>query len=112
MKLLLCVVSNDDSSAVQAALISEGFFSTKLSSTGGFLKAGNTTFLIGAEDRDIDAILAIVGKYSKKRKTMLPNSMPTSAYAGTTMNTGSAPIEVTVGGATVFVLNIERYEKM
>ncbi len=112
MKLLLCIVSNDDSSTVQAALTSEGFFTTKLSSTGGFLKAGNTTFLIGAEDGDVDTILALIGKYSKKRKTVLPSSMPTTVYSGAPMSTGSAPIEVTVGGATVFVLNIERFEKM
>lgn len=112
MKLILCVVSNDDSTAVQAALTSEGFFTTKLSSTGGFLKAGNTTFLIGADDRDVDRIIEVAGKYSKKRKTMMPNTIPSALYSGATVNTGTAPIEITVGGATVFVLNIERFEKM
>lgn len=112
MKLLLCIVSNDDSSAVQAALTSEGYFTTKLSSTGGFLKAGNTTFLIGADNADVDKIISIIGKYSKRRKTVLPSSMPTTVYSGAPMNTGSAPIEVSIGGATVFVLNIEHFEKM
>lgn len=112
MKLLLCIVSNDDSSAVQAALTAEGFFVTKLSSTGGFLKAGNTTFIIGANDADVDAIISIVGRYSKKRKTVLPSTMPAGGYSGLPMNTGTSPIEITIGGATVFVLNIEKMEKM
>lgn len=112
MKMLLSIISNDDSAAVQAALTSEGFFMTKLATTGGFLKAGNTTFLMGVNDNEVDKVLAIIGKYSKKRKTVLPSTMPTSSYSGIPTVAATAPVEVTVGGATIFILNIERFEKM
>lgn len=112
MKLLLAIVSNDDSSSVQSGLTNEGFFVTKLSTTGGFLKAGNTTFLIGTDDSEIERIIKIIGKYSQKRKTVLPSSMPSTTYAGAPINGGPSLVEVTVGGATVFVMNVERFEKM
>ncbi|HIZ20805.1 MAG TPA: cyclic-di-AMP receptor [Firmicutes bacterium] len=106
MKLVLAIVNKDDSSAVSTALTKEGFSVTKLATTGGFLMAGNTTFLVGVDDERVDQVLATIEKHSKKRTQMIPStSYGTSAYA-------SFPVEVTVGGATVFVLNIERYEKL
>ena len=106
MKLVLAIVNKDDSSAVSTALTKEGFSVTKLASTGGFLMAGNTTFLVGVDDERVDQVLATIEKHSKKRTQMIPStSYGTSAYA-------SFPVEVTVGGATVFVMNIERYEKL
>ncbi|HIW74962.1 MAG TPA: cyclic-di-AMP receptor [Firmicutes bacterium] len=106
MKLVLAIVNKDDSSAVSTALTKEGFSVTKLATTGGFLMAGNTTFLVGVDDERVDQVLATIEKHSKKRTQMIPStSYGTSAYA-------SFPVEVTVGGATVFVMNIERYEKL
>ena len=57
MKLIIAIVSNEDSSIVMKELVKEKYFVTKLSSTGGFLKSGNTTLMIGAKDADIDAII-------------------------------------------------------
>ena len=106
MKLVLAIVNKDDSSAVSTALTKEGFSVTKLATTGGFLMAGNTTFLVGVDDERVDQVLATIEKHSKKRTQMIPStSYGTSAYA-------SFPVEVTVGGETVFVMNIERYEKL
>ena len=106
MKLVLAIVNKDDSTAVSTALTKEGFSVTKLATTGGFLMAGNTTFLVGVDDERVDQVLATIEKHSKKRTQMIPStSYGTSAYA-------SFPVEVTVGGATVFVMNIERYEKL
>ena len=103
MKLVLAIVNKDDSSAVSTALTKDGFSVTKLATTGGFLMAGNTTFLVGVDDERVDQVLATIEKHSKKRTQMIPStSYGTSAYA-------SFPVEVTVGGATVFVINIERY---
>ena len=56
MKLVLAIVNNDDSAIVSSALTHEGFFVTKLSTTGGFLMVGNTTLLIGTEDDKVDDI--------------------------------------------------------
>ena len=106
MKLVLAIVNKDDSSAVSTALTKDGFSVTKLATTGGFLMAGNTTFLVGVDDERVDQVLATIEKHSKKRTQMIPStSYGTSAYA-------SFPVEVTVGGATVFVMNIERYENL
>lgn len=107
MKLIYAVVNNDDSSSVSTALTKGGFFATKLSSTGGFLMSGNTTFLICTEDEKIDTAIEIISKKSKKRTQMLPSP---AAYgmAGYT----PYPVEVSVGGATIFVTNVERFEKV
>lgn len=107
MKLLFAIINNDDSHAVQSALTKNGFQATKLASSGGFLMAGNTTFMICSEDDKVDEILEIIKKHSHKRQQFVPNS---SAYGGGAYT--SFPVEVTVGGATVFVTNIERFEKV
>ncbi len=107
MKLVYAIVNNDDSNNVARALTKEGFQATKLASTGGFLQAGNTTFLMCADDDKVDSIIEIIGKQSKKRKQFVPS---TASYGIGTYT--SFPIEVSVGGATIFVTNIERFEKV
>lgn len=106
MKLVLAIVNKDDSTDVVSSLTKEGFSATKLATTGGFLMAGNTTFIVGVEDNRVDELLSIIEQHSKKRSQM----MPSTAYGSSAYT--SFPVEVTVGGATVFVLNIERYEKL
>ena len=107
MKLILAIVSSDDSSVVSAALTKAGFSVTKLATTGGFLMSGNTTFIIGTDDEKVDEVIEVIGRHSKKRKQMVPSS----ASYGVGMYT-SFPVEVTVGGATIFVLNVDRFEKV
>ena len=68
MKLIIAIVSNEDSSLVMKELVKEKYFVTKLSSTGGFLKSGNTTLMIGAKDTDVDAIIKVISDYSKNKK--------------------------------------------
>lgn len=107
MKLIFAIVSNDDSSKVSKELTKNKFSVTKLATTGGFLMAGNTTFIIGTDDEKVEEVIAIIGKHSKKRTQMVPSS----ASYGVGMYT-SFPVEVQVGGATVFVTNVERFEKL
>ncbi len=107
MKLIFAIVSNDDSSKVSKELTKSKFFVTKLATTGGFLMAGNTTFIIGTDDDKVEEVIEIIGTYSKKRTQMVPSS----ASYGVGMYT-SFPVEVQVGGATVFVMNVERFEKL
>lgn len=103
MKLLLAIINNDDAHTVNTQLSKSGFFITKISSTGGFLMNGNSTFLIGLNDDDVDDAIAIIKKYTKERQQPTPVDLhPLS----------TAPTQVTVGGATVFVLNIEHYEHL
>ena len=107
MKLIFAIVSNDDSSRVSKELTKNKYSVTKLATTGGFLMAGNTTFLIGTDDDRVDDVTRIIGMHSKKRTQMVPSS----ASYGVGMYT-SFPVEVQVGGATIFVTNIERFEKL
>ena len=107
MKLIIAIVSNDDANKVQSELTKNGFSITKLATTGGFLLAGNTTFLIGTEDEKVDRVIELISDHSKKRTQMVPS---TASY-GVGMYT-SFPVEVTVGGATIFVLDVERFEKL
>ena len=106
MKLIYAIISSDDSSIVSSALSKAGLFSTKLASTGGFLMSGNTTFICATEDEKVQEAIDIIKKHSKKRKQMVPSSAAYGAgmYA-------PFPVEVTIGGATIFVTNIEHFEK-
>jgi uncharacterized protein YaaQ len=104
--MIFAVVNNDDGAVVNAQLVKEGFQVTKLASTGGFLKKGNTTFIIGIDDDKVDVVTDIIRRYSKKRTYTTPLDVVSSATIGGAM----APIEVTVGGATIFVMNVEHFE--
>ncbi len=107
MKLVLAIVSNDDSSMVSSALTKGGFQVTKLATTGGFLMAGNTTFICGVDDEKVEEVISIISKQSSRRTQIVPStsSMDVGMYS-------SFPVEVTVGGSTIFVLNIDRFEKV
>ncbi|MEA4831647.1 putative protein YaaQ [bioreactor metagenome] len=106
MKLILAVINNDDGPTVSSRLTKEGFQVTKLASTGGFLMSGNSTFISVINDDEVDKAIETIKKYSKRRTQTAPMDF---SYSPTTM--GSYPIEVTVGGATIFVLNVERCER-
>lgn len=107
MKLITAIVNKDDSNAVQTGLTSKGYTVTRIATTGGFLMAGNVTFILGVEDEKVDDAIEIIAEQSRQRQQLVP---PTASYG---MGIASAyPLEVTMGGATVFVQNIERFEKM
>ena len=107
MKMVIAIVSSDDASNVQKALIKDHYQATKLATTGGFLMKGNTTFLIGTEDENVKSVIDIIGNHSKQRKKIIPNSVINEfGMLATT------PIEVTVGGATIFVLDVEQFVKL
>lgn len=107
MKLIFAIVSNDDSNSVSRALTKSNFSVTKLATTGGFLLSGNTTFIIGTEDEKVDEVIKIIEQYSRKRKQVVPSSASYGVGLYTTY-----PVEVQVGGATIFVTNVERFEKV
>lgn len=107
MKMILAIVSNDDSSNVSRALTKARYSVTRLATTGGFLQSGNTTLLIGVEDDKVDDVIHIISENSRKRTKMVPStaSFGSGVYAG-------MPVQVTVGGATIFVIDVERFEKV
>ncbi len=107
MKLVMAIMSKNDSSVVMDALTEENFQVTKMASTGGFLKSGNTTLLIGVEDNKTNKVIDIISRYSSKRTQLAIDTSP--MYLGSLSNT---PAEVTTGGAIIFVLDVDRFEKV
>lgn len=108
MKLVIAIVQSDDAGALSDALREAGFQSTLISSTGGFLREGNATIFAGIEDNQIDRVLQIV-RESCHTRTQFVNPMPPVMEPGELYM--PPPVEVQVGGATVLVQNIERFEK-
>jgi uncharacterized protein YaaQ len=107
MKLVIAIVNRDDANTVTQNLTKQGFYSTKLASSGGFLLAGNITLLIGVAEEKVQQVIDIIREYSHSRKQLIP------ATSEMCMNyMPSMPVEVTVGGATVFVVDVERFERL
>ena len=97
MKLILAIVNNEDTARATDALMKSGFFVTRLSTTGGFLMMGNTTLLIGTEEERVQMALGILRQHCTAR------TQPGSSVMRSDL--------VTVGGATVFVLDVDHMEK-
>jgi len=108
MKLIICIVQDQDSGALIDDLTEHQYRVTKLSSTGGFLKSGNTTLLVGVEENEVDSVLKIIEENCKTREittSLMTMTMPGDTYM-------PFPLEVKVGGATVFVLDVEKHIKI
>ena len=110
MKLIIAIVQDEDSSRLLSKLMQQGFGVTKLATTGGFLKAGNTTLLLGVEEERIQEAIQIIEKVCKSRKQM--TSAPTAVTGVAHGEYSTYPVEVTVGGATLFVLSIDQFMKV
>ncbi|WP_066503967.1 cyclic-di-AMP receptor [Abyssisolibacter fermentans] len=108
MKLVIAIVQDEDAHKLLDKLMENNFGVTKLASTGGFLRSGNTTLIIGVQKEKVDEVLNIIKDLCKSRKQI------TSYPATTTWSMGSYvpyPVEVQVGGATVFVVDVEEFKK-
>lgn len=109
MKLIVSIVHGDDAHDLTEAIKAAGFQSTKISTTGGFLREGNATILIGVPDDKLSAVLDIV-RENCHRRTQFVNPLPPVMEPGELYMPN--PVEVEVGGATIFVLNVERLERV
>ncbi len=109
MKLIIAIVQDEDAARLISNLMNNGFGVTKLATTGGFLRTGNTTLLVGVEDNKLTSCIGVIEKVCKSRKQIATSPSP---IAGTTGVYVPYPIEVMVGGATVFVLNVEQFIKL
>ena len=105
MKLLFAIIQNDDNKPLTRALVEKQISVTRIASTGGFLHGGNTTLMIGVEKDRLDSALEIIkGKSSTRKEFMvIPSSMP--GY----IDNAPTPVQVTLGGATVFVTDVEAF---
>ncbi len=108
MKMIMAVIQDRDWVNLSKELTKNGYGVTKLSSTGGFLRQGNTTVMIGVEEGYVESVLGIIQRQCKKRE--IPMTLYPPSITG--LNMTSPPVNVTVGGATVFVMNVERFEHL
>jgi uncharacterized protein YaaQ len=109
VKLVTAVVHSEDAGNLVDALLEKEFRATRLQSSGGFLKQGNATILVGVEDDQVDAVLEIVSANCHSRRQFV-NPMPPIMEPGEFYM--PYPVEVEVGGATVFVVPVERFERL
>jgi uncharacterized protein YaaQ len=106
MKLIMAIVQDKDSNRLANEFIDANIRATKLSSTGGFLKAGNSTFIIGIEDERVDEALELIKKTCQSRKQYVSTPMSLDVSLDGQV---PYPVEVEVGGSTVFVLPVEGF---
>ena len=105
MKLVIAIVQKEDSNNLQKALVKNNFCATKLATSGGFLSQGNTTFLVGCEDEQVDDILKVIKQESRAREEIATPHMVSTGYEIT------QPLKITVGGATCFVVPFDKFKR-
>ncbi len=108
MKLVMAIVNDEDGNLVLSELSKNKFSVTKLATTGGFLKAGNMTLITGVEDEQVQTVIDIIKSKSKRRKQITASPIP----IGSSASFNPYPIEIEVGGATIFVLDVDRFERV
>lgn len=109
MKLIMAIVQDDDTSDLIDVLTDGGFRVTKLATTGGFLKAGNTTLMIGVDEKDVDKVLKTIEDQCKTRNEIITSPSP---VAGTNGVYVPYNVQVEVGGATIFVVDVDKFIKI
>jgi uncharacterized protein YaaQ len=108
VKLAISIVHNRDKGKVTEELVRAGFKFTIIGSTGGFLREGNTTFLLGIEDEEIQMLKQIFAQHCQTRDQVM-NVMPFEASQPATFI--PAPVKVPVGGAVLFLLDVEQFHR-
>jgi len=109
VKLVLAIIHNEDAGALVDGLLEKEYRATRLHSSGGFLKQSNATIVLGVEDDRVDDVMAIITEHCTSR-TQVVNPMPPIMEPGEFFM--PYPLEVEVGGATVFVLPVDRFERL
>ena len=109
MKMVMAVIHDEDSHRLMESLTKEGFMATKLASTGGLLKTGNTTLFVGVEKDKVDKVVELIKEICRTSKKMSLVNPPVSNVPD---NMLAYPVEITVGGATIFVLDVDQYIKI
>jgi uncharacterized protein YaaQ len=94
MKLAITIIQDEFTNKVMKALMAEKIRSTRLSSTGGFLKSGNTTLLIGVDDDKVDFVIDLIKSQCQSTKIKNGDS------------------KVTVGGANIFIMDIDKHMRI
>ena len=108
MKLVIGIINNDDANDLLAEITKASFQATKLATSGGFLKMGNVTVLVGVEDEQVDEVVEIFRICCSRRTQMIPTTPP---FLGEGF-VSAAPVQVTIGGATLFIIDMEKMIKL
>ncbi len=109
MKMVMAIVNSDDSRNVIDRLSRRGFAVTVLNSSGGFLRVGNTTLLCGVEGERVAEVTAIIRESCPSRIQYVTPLPPVMEPGEVNI---PRPVEKHVGGATIFVLGVEQFEKV
>ncbi len=109
MKLVMTVIHDKDQRHVQDSLLDGGFQFTNVASTGGFLREGNVTLMIGVDEDQVVQLIEVIRESCQTREQYVNVMPPTMEPVGTVM---PSPVKVMVGGAIIFVLDVERFEKI
>lgn len=108
-KMVVAIINDEDRAGLSDALVREGFSATRLSSTGSFLRKGNTTLLLGLEGEDVPKVLDIFREHCQSRQQLVPQLW----LAETGMDPGfTSTLTVNVGGATIFVVDVDQFLKI
>lgn len=108
MKLVIGIINSDDANDLLVEITKASFQATKLSTSGGFLKLGNVTVLVGVEDDKVQEVVEIFKTCCSRRTQMIPTTPP---YLGEGF-VSAAPVQVTIGGATLFIIDVEKMIKL
>ena len=108
MKLIVAVIHDRDQKRTSDSLLKAGYKFTKIASTGGFLREGNITMLIGADEEQVQQVMAILDESSRAREQYVNVLPPEATPIGTFLTN---PVKVQVGGAIAFVLNVEQFNR-
>ncbi len=109
MKLIIAIVQDDDAGDLIDVITEGGFRVTKLATTGGFLKSGNTTLMIGVEEDNVEKVLGIIEETCRTRQQIVTSPSPVAGSTGVYV---PYPVEVEVGGATIFVVDVDKFVKI
>ena len=109
MKLVIAVVHTEDADPCVGSLTDAGFPCTRFASSGGFLDRQNATLMSCVDDTRVDEVLAVLRSRVTHHHEELASSIPLAAAAGLAL---PAPVDVEVGGATVFVVDVARFERL
>jgi len=122
MKLVVAIVQNDDADELIENLTAADYRATRLASTGGFLRQGNTTIIVGVPAQEVNNVVNIIAMQEQNPKQIVSNPFPTPTTVNLNTRQGSivdmvndslsGKIDKPASRATVFVLNLDRYERI
>ncbi|MFZ2257764.1 MAG: cyclic-di-AMP receptor [Clostridiaceae bacterium] len=106
MKLIIAIVNDEDALDLLDELTDKSFRVTKLASTGGFLRSGNTTMMIGIEEEKLNEVLTLIEDTCKTRHQTVSTPSPLSTTTGVYV---PYPVDIEIGGATIFVVDVDQF---